>query len=72
MRAADGTAAVMQTRWMTRGRALTLALVAAGVALLFAANAHFVYLALSSQPECVAHARTGDAAGVYAAAKSAC
>lgn len=44
-----------------------------GVALLFAANAHLVYVAVTSQPECVAHVRQGEGNGNnLSAAKSAC
>lgn len=49
--------------------------VAAGAALLVLANAHFVYVAVSSQPDCVAHLKTGDAAigsGLFSAAKPSC
>jgi hypothetical protein len=45
--------------------------VPAGLLLFAAANAHLVYVAIRSQPDCVAHAKeTGD--GGYIAAKSAC
>lgn len=42
-------------------------------ALLVAANAHLVYVAVASQPDCVAHskAKTGDGAA-YRAARSSC
>lgn len=41
--------------------------------LLFAAaNAHLVYVAVQSQPECVAHLKFGGEAAGYRAAKSAC
>ena len=33
--------------------------VAAGLALLVGANVHLVYVATTSQPDCVAHARDG-------------
>ncbi len=49
--------------------------IVAGVLLLAAANAHLVYVAMESQPECVAHIRRGDTgagSGGYAAATSAC
>ena len=49
--------------------------IGAGLALLVAANAHLVYVAMMSQPECVAHLRTGDspnAAAQFSAAKSSC
>ncbi|MBN9058316.1 MAG: MFS transporter, partial [Rhizobiales bacterium] len=40
---------------------------------LFGANAHLVYVALRSQPECVAHTKATDGSGsAYSAAKSAC
>ncbi|AZI36332.1 hypothetical protein EGO55_10520 [Caenibius tardaugens NBRC 16725] len=52
---------------------VTLAIAALGVVLL--ANAHLVYIASTSQPECVAH-RMGDAAQngprTFGAAKSSC
>lgn len=44
-----------------------------GIALLFAANAHLVYVAMTSQPECIAHVRQGEGNGNnLSAAKSAC
>jgi hypothetical protein len=47
-------------------------LVPAGLLLFAGANAHLVYVAFQSQPECVAHVKdTGDNGG-YRAAKSAC
>jgi len=39
------------------------------------ANAHFVYVAVDSQPDCVAHLKAGDAAtgsGLFSAAKPSC
>lgn len=38
------------------------------------ANAHLAYVAFASQPKCVPHLRTGEAAApvVFAAAKSSC
>ncbi len=58
-------------------------LVAAGLALVIGANAHLVYVAVTSQPDCVDHVRVGDAKrgdaekgdaekGSFRAAKSAC
>ena len=48
-------------------------LVACGVLVLIAANAHLLYVASASQPACVNHPRdVGDAAGTYRAAKSSC
>lgn len=45
--------------------------VGAGLALLLGANWHLVHVALTSQPDCVAHLRQGEAGG-YSAARSAC
>ncbi len=55
---------------MTRARTLWLA-VAAGLLLVAGANAHLVYVAVTSQPACVAHLRAGEAGGL-SAARSAC
>jgi hypothetical protein len=44
-----------------------------GVLLVFAgANAHLVYVAFQSQPECVAHLKSAGEGSSYRAAKSAC
>ena len=50
-------------------------LVAGGLLLVVGANAHLLYAALTSQPECVPHARPGEGAakpGQFSVAKSAC
>lgn len=47
------------------------ATIAAGLAALIGINAHLVYVAFASQPDCVPHARDAGAPG-YSAAKSAC
>ena len=48
-------------------------LIAAAVLLVAGANAHLVYVATMSQPDCVVHARAGDSSsGRLAAAQSAC
>jgi len=45
----------------------------AAVLVLAGANAHLVYVAVMSQPDCVDHVREGNAAkGSFRAAKSAC
>lgn len=56
-----------KVRWM-------VAFVVAAGALLFAgANAHLVYVAIASQPDCVTHLKdAGNAPGQFRAAKSAC
>ena len=45
-----------------------------GLIVLVAANAHLLYVALSSQPDCVAHFRHGDGDGTnsFSAATSSC
>ena len=48
---------------------------AVGVAAILAANAHLVYVAITSQPACVAHSRTGEGnaeRGQFSAAQSSC
>lgn len=57
---------------MTRARTPWIwLLVGAGLLLLIGANTHLVYVAMRSQPDCVAHARLGDGGG-FGAARSAC
>jgi hypothetical protein len=60
---------------MPRGRALVWTLTAIGLLIVAIANWRLVYLAETSQPDCVAHRQPGAASrtGVpYAAAGSAC
>ena len=48
-------------------------LAAAVLLVVAAANAHLVYVAVESQPECVAHLKeAGTKAGAFRAAKPAC
>lgn len=48
-------------------------LIATALVLLFiAANAHLIYVALLSQPDCVAHLKEAGSDGSFRAAKSAC
>ena len=48
-------------------------LVAAGLIVLGGANAHLLWVAVTSQPDCVDHVRPGEARnGTFGAAKSAC
>lgn len=63
--------------WRTVAGKRTLVWALVGAALLFVAgaNAHLVYVAVTSQPECVAHHKVGeagDAGGFYGAARSSC
>jgi len=49
--------------------------VISGLALVGVANWHLVYVAFSSQPDCVTHLRPGesrDASGSFSAAQSSC
>lgn len=49
--------------------------VIAGVALVVGANGHLIYVAVTSQPDCVAHVRPGagdGARGSFSAAKPSC
>lgn len=66
----NGTA----SRKMAGGTRLLVGLtIAAAAALFVGANIHLVFVALASQPECVTHARAGEAGpGAFGAAKSAC
>ena len=56
-----------------RARTVVGLSVLAALLLLVGANAHLVYVAVTSQPDCVDHVRQGDAAtGSFRAAKSSC
>ncbi len=51
------------------------AVIATGLLLVAAANSHLVYVAVTSQPDCVTHIRLGEAqtdSGSFSAARSAC
>ena len=57
----------------TRCPLLAWSLAAAVLLVVAAANAHLVYVAVESQPECVAHLKeAGTKAGAFRAAKPAC
>jgi hypothetical protein len=58
-----------------RTKAVVWVAVGAGLLLLLISNAHLVYTAVMSQPDCVAHKRQGEGAsmdGKFSAAKSSC
>lgn len=60
---------------LPRSRTFFLALAAVALSVVLLANAHLVYVAMRSQPECVPHARAGDGkpgAGTFGAAKPSC
>lgn len=72
MNARDGLA-----RNGTRGgrvswRAVSLAIAAGAAAILVAANAHLVYVAFASRPDCVPHEKTARPGGEFRAARSSC
>lgn len=51
--------------------AVGLGIAAAALAVVLG-NAHLVYVALDSQPDCVPHARPGEADGAFGAARPSC
>jgi hypothetical protein len=53
------------------GRGVAWLAVAAGLLIFAAANAHLVYVAVSSEPDCVPHWKAPGEGG-YRAAKSSC
>jgi hypothetical protein len=59
----------------TRTRTILWLAIGAGVLLLLIANSHLVYIAITSQPDCVAHLRQGEGSakdGRFSAARSSC
>ncbi len=57
--------------WL-RWRLIALLVIGVGLALLIAANAHLLYVALVSRPDCVPHVQMPGDGGNYRAARSAC
>jgi hypothetical protein len=58
-----------------RTKAVLWGAIGAALLLLLIANSHLVYVAIVSQPECVAHVRQGEGAakdGKFSAARSSC
>lgn len=56
-----------------RARIVVGAIIVASVLVLVAANAHLVYVAFTTQPDCVPHLKeAGKTPGAYRAARSAC
>lgn len=55
-----------------RRRTIALLAAGAGAALLIAVNAHLVYVAFDSRPDCVPHAKSPGEHGAFRAARSAC
>jgi len=59
----------------TRAKALLWVTISAGLLLLTVANSHLVYVAIMSQPECLAHVRQGEGMSEqrrFTAARSSC
>lgn len=68
-----GRAAQVDGEARQRGTRRLLALVGVViVGVLLAANAHLVYAAFSSQPDCVSHLKAAGEPGTFRAAKSSC
>ena len=68
----NGTGAVTKP---TRTRAILWLAIGAGLLLVLIANSHLVYMAVVSQPDCVAHVRQGEGSakdGKFSAAQSSC
>ena len=58
-----------------KGKLLLWGMIGAGLLLVLIANSHLVYVAIVSQPECVAHVRQGEGGpkeGQFSAARSSC
>lgn len=54
-------------------RWISIAIASVSIVILLGANAHLVYVALRSQPDCVPHAKAAsDSGDGFRAAKSAC
>lgn len=61
------------TKRMFAGRTTLWLAIGAGVLLLIGAHVHLVYVAMTSQPDCVAHLKLGDGEEqAFSAAQSAC
>jgi hypothetical protein len=61
------------TKRVLAGRTTLWLAIAVGVLFLVGAHAHLVYVAVTSQPDCVAHLKPGDSNGqAFSAAQSAC
>lgn len=58
-----------------RTKVVVWAAIGAGLLLVLIANSHLVYVAIMSQPDCVAHVRQGEGVpelGKFSAARSSC
>lgn len=66
------TDAIDRSHRRVNWRHLSLAIVVGVVAMMALANVHLVYVAVSSQPDCVAHVTDKGKDGSFRAAKPAC
>ena len=67
--------AAVPAKRVLSSRAMAWLIVGAGLLLVIGANAHLVYVAVTSQPDCVVHVRPGDSdaqGGSFSAAQSSC
>ena len=55
-----------------RWKIIALSIAATGVALVIGANAHLLYVAFASQPDCVPHTKEAGQGGAFRAAAPAC
>lgn len=73
MTVSDQASSLAQRALRRKTRLIVGLVVAAAALLLVLANFHLVYVATTSQPECIAHLKTsGAASGSFRAAKPAC
>lgn len=59
---------LLRLRW----KIMALSIAAAAVAVVIGANAHLLYVAFASQPDCVPHAKEAGQNGTFRAAAPAC
>lgn len=59
---------VLRINW----RLVSLLIASAGLVVVVAANAHLVYVAFASKPDCVPHVRAPGKDGMFRAARSVC
>lgn len=64
----------MASKSVRKTRAIILLSIGFGLIVLLAANTHLLYVAVSSEPDCVAHFRAGERNGAnsFSAATSSC
>lgn len=69
----DSTAlGIKKAQTRSRLKFWMLCFVVAGLAVVILANIHLVYMAVTSQPDCIPHLKERGVEGTFRAAKSAC